>query len=106
MFRRLKLRHQIATTVQKTRTLNEATEDQRKHAVNVAIATAAAAEAAVAAAKAAAEVVKMAGNAFTSQHFVKKRNPSLAAIKIQSAFRAYLVRQTLLKSVEATYLHV
>lgn len=95
MFRRLKLRHQITTTVQETRTLNEATEDQRKHAMNVAIATAAAAEAAVAAAKAAAEVVRMAGNAFTSQHFVKKRDSKMAAIKIQSAFRAYLVRHTL-----------
>ncbi|XP_010452292.1 PREDICTED: protein IQ-DOMAIN 14-like [Camelina sativa] len=95
VFRRLKLRQQIATCGQETRTLNEATQDQRKHAVNVAIATAAAAEAAVAAAKAAAEVVRMAGNAFTSQHFVKKRDPNLAAIKIQSAFRAYLARKAL-----------
>lgn len=94
MFRRLKLRHQISTRVQETRTLNQATEDQRKHAMNVAIVTAAAAEAAVAAAKAAAEVVRMAGNAFTSQHFVKKRDTNLAAIKIQSAFRAYLVRHS------------
>ncbi|CAN6875135.1 unnamed protein product [Brassica oleracea] len=48
VLRRLKLRHQIATPTQETRTLNKATEDQRKHAMNVAIATAAAAEAAVA----------------------------------------------------------
>ncbi|CAN7037293.1 hypothetical protein IGI04_004367 [Brassica rapa subsp. trilocularis] len=95
VFRRLKLKHQISTRVQETRTLNQATEDQRKHAMNVAIATAAAAEAAVAAAKAAAEVVRMAGNAFTSQHFVKKRDTNLAAIKIQSAFRAYLARKAL-----------
>ncbi|CAF2361679.1 unnamed protein product [Brassica rapa] len=96
VFRRLKLRHQIATPAQETRTLNKATEDQRKHAMNVAIATAAAAEAAVAAAKAAAEVVRMAENAFTSQHFVKKSSdPNLAAIKIQSAFRAYLARKAL-----------
>ncbi|KAL1201505.1 Protein IQ-DOMAIN 12 [Cardamine amara subsp. amara] len=95
VFRRLKLRQQIATCAQETRTLNEATENQKKHAMNVAIATAAAAEAAVAAAKAAAEVVRMAGNAFTSQHFVKKRNPNSAAIKIQSAFRAYLARKAL-----------
>ncbi|KAG2279218.1 hypothetical protein Bca52824_050438 [Brassica carinata] len=95
VFRRLKLRHQISTRVQETRTLNQATEDQRKHAMNVAIVTAAAAEAAVAAAKAAAEVVRMAGNAFTSQHFVKKRDTNLAAIKIQSAFRAYLARKAL-----------
>ncbi|CAH8319915.1 unnamed protein product [Eruca vesicaria subsp. sativa] len=95
VFRRLKLRHQISTRVQETRTLNQATEDQRKHAMNVAIATAAAAEAAVAAAKAAAEVVRMAGNAFTSYHFVKKHDLSEAAIKIQSAFRAYLARKAL-----------
>ncbi|CAL9229075.1 unnamed protein product [Arabidopsis halleri] len=95
VFRRLKLRPQIATCGQETRTLNEATQDQRKHAMNVAIATAAAAEAAVAAAKAAAEVVRMAGNAFTSQHFVKKLAPNVAAIKIQSAFRAYLARKAL-----------
>ncbi|CAN6867086.1 unnamed protein product [Brassica oleracea] len=96
VFRRLKLRHQIATPAQETRTLNKATEDQRKHAMNVAIATAAAAKAAVAAAKAAAEVVRMAENAFTSQHFVKKSSdPNLAAIKIQSAFRAYLARKAL-----------
>ncbi|KAF2536065.1 hypothetical protein F2Q70_00006746 [Brassica cretica] len=91
VFRRLKLRHQIATPTQETRTLKKATEDQRKHAMYVAIATAAAAEAAVAAAKAAAEVVRMAENSFTSQHFVKKSSdPNLAAIKIQSVFRAYL----------------
>ncbi|KAJ0234839.1 IQ-domain 12 [Hirschfeldia incana] len=95
LFRRLKLRHQISTKVQETRTLNQATEDQRKHAMNVAIATAAAADAAVAAAKAAAEVVRMAGNAFTSQHFVKKHDLSVSAIKIQSAFRAYLARKAL-----------
>ncbi|KAL0888687.1 hypothetical protein Bca101_012670 [Brassica carinata] len=95
VFRRLKLRHQIATPMQETRTLNKATEDQRKHAMNVAIATAAAAEAAVAAAKAAAEVVRMAENAFTSQHFIKKSDTNLAAIKIQSAFRAYLARKAL-----------
>ncbi|KAF8115315.1 hypothetical protein N665_0029s0150 [Sinapis alba] len=95
VFRRLKLRHQIATPMQETRTLNKATEDQRKHAMNVAIATAAAAEAAIAAAKAAAEVVRMAENAFTSQHFVKKSDTNLAAIKIQSAFRAYLARKAL-----------
>ncbi|KAJ0243966.1 IQ-domain 12 [Hirschfeldia incana] len=37
----------------------------------------------------------MAENAFTSQHFVKKSDPNLAAIKIQSAFRAYLARKAL-----------
>ncbi|EOA34310.1 hypothetical protein CARUB_v10021827mg, partial [Capsella rubella] len=66
VFRRLKLRQQIATCGQETRTLNEATQDQRKHAV-----------------------FWMAGNAF------KKRYPDLAAIKIQSASRAYLARKAL-----------
>ncbi|XP_010552982.1 PREDICTED: uncharacterized protein LOC104823218 [Tarenaya hassleriana] len=100
VFRKMKLRQKPATavvpTAQETRTtLDEAAEEQRKHALNVAIATAAAAEAAVAAAKAAAEVVRLAGNAFMSQHYSKKPDPNSAAIKIQSAFRAYLARKAL-----------
>ncbi|XP_017984196.1 PREDICTED: uncharacterized protein LOC108663569 [Theobroma cacao] len=68
----------------------QATEEQRKHALNVAIATAAAAEAAVAAAQAAAEVVRLAGASKPFPHFTT-RDRNLAAIKIQSTFRAYLV---------------
>ncbi|GKV27680.1 hypothetical protein SLEP1_g36818 [Rubroshorea leprosula] len=72
------------------RTLCEATEEQRKHALNVAIATAAAAEAAVAAAHAAAEVVRLA-SASQSYHTFSYRDREWAATKIQSAFRGHLV---------------
>ena len=65
-------------------------EEQRKHALTVAMATAAAAEAAVAAAHAAAEVVRLT-SASQSQHHSYRGDPHLAAIRIQSAFRAYLV---------------
>lgn len=70
--------------------MNEATEEQRKHALNVAMATAVAAEAAVAAAHAAAEVVRLIGTS-KSYHHLTAGDRNLAAIKIQSAFRAHLV---------------
>lgn len=76
------------------RTLIEATEEQRKHALTVAIATAAAAEAAVAAAHAAAEVVRLTG-ASQSCQCSTKQDGNLAAIKIQSAYRAHLARKAL-----------
>lgn len=71
-------------------TLTEAKEQQRKHAFAVAIATAAAAEAAVAAANAAADVIRLtdAPNEF-------KRKRKQAAIRIQSAYRAHLVKHPL-----------
>ena len=56
----------------------------------MAIATAAAAEAAVAAANAAAEVVRLTG-ASRSHSYLSKGDQILAAIKIQSAYRAHLV---------------
>lgn len=62
-------------------------DGQNKHAYSVAIATAAAAEAAVAAAQAAAEVVRLT----TVPRFVGKSKEEIAAIKIQTAFRGYLV---------------
>lgn len=65
-----------------------------KHAIAVAAATAAVAEAALAAAHAAAEVVRLtAGGSSTS---VSTRGRKVvAAVKIQSAFRAYLARRAL-----------
>lgn len=70
--------------------------DANKHAIAVAAATAAVAEAALAAAHAAAEVVRLtsgsgSGSSATAAH--ASRNRQLAAIKIQSAFRAYLVSE-------------
>ncbi|CAO2831674.1 unnamed protein product [Amaranthus hypochondriacus] len=84
------------TTTLPEKSLNEAKEEQLQHALNVARATAAAAEAAVAAAQAAAEVVRLAG---VSRHSSLRQQESgvhnLAAIKIQTAFRAYLARKAL-----------
>ncbi|XP_011033168.1 PREDICTED: protein IQ-DOMAIN 14-like isoform X2 [Populus euphratica] len=76
------------------RTVSEASETQKKYALTVALATAAAADAAVAAAHAAAEVVRLTGASHPSRHFTKGVE-TLAAIKIQSAFRAYLARKAL-----------
>jgi len=64
--------------------------DANKHAIAVAAATAAVAEAALAAAQAAAEVVRLTsgGNVGGShRRFVEE----VSAVKIQSAFRGYLV---------------
>ncbi|KAK7345012.1 hypothetical protein VNO77_15359 [Canavalia gladiata] len=85
---------QYPTITAPNRTLIEASAEQRKHALTVAIATAAAAEAAVAAAHAAAEVVKLTG-ASCSYSYLSKGDRSLAAIKIQSAYRAHLARKAL-----------
>lgn len=67
--------------------LMEAENEQNKHAYSVAIATAVAAEAAVAAAQAAAEVVRLTAAACNSG----KSKEEIAAIRIQTAFRGYLV---------------
>jgi len=95
-------------------TLSEAQEEQSKHALTVAIASAAAAEAAVTAAHAAAEVVRLTGvsqsallckekseespplqtsNAAPQFTYQCKRDiqESATVIKIQTAFRGYLV---------------
>ncbi|KAI4348651.1 hypothetical protein L6164_009350 [Bauhinia variegata] len=90
---RFKLRY-CPTLTAPNKTLTEAIAEQRKHALNVAIATAAAAEAAVAAAHAAAEVVRLTG-ASGSDQYLSKGNRNLAAIKIQSAYRAHLARKAL-----------
>ncbi|KAK7278956.1 hypothetical protein RJT34_23997 [Clitoria ternatea] len=87
-------KRQYQTITGPNKALIEASEEQRKHALTVAIATAAAAEAAVTAAHAAAEVVKLTG-ASRSYSYLYKGDRSLAAIKIQSAYRAHLARKAL-----------
>ena len=67
--------------------LTEAGNEQSKHAYSVALATAMAAEAAVAAAQAAAEVVRLT----SVPRYREKSKEETAAIKIQTAFRGYLV---------------
>lgn len=81
---------QYPTLTESNRTLSEARAEQRKHALTVAIATAAAAEAAVAAAHAAAEVVRLTGASHTYS-YLSRGDRNLAATRIQSAYRAYLV---------------
>jgi len=68
--------------------VNEADKEQTKHAHNLVLATAKAAEAAVTAAQAAAEVVRLTANA---SRFAGKSKEELAAIKIQTTFRGYMV---------------
>ncbi|KAG8483688.1 hypothetical protein CXB51_022477 [Gossypium anomalum] len=94
IFRRLKLKQYHPALPAPQKSLCEAREEQRNQALNVAIATAAAAEAAIAAAQAAAEVVRLIVASNPSHHFTTiDRN--LAALKIQTAFRAHLARKAL-----------
>lgn len=65
----------------------EVEDEETQHAYSVAVASAAAAEAAVAAAQAAAEVVRLT----TVSQYAGKSAEEVAAIKIQTAFRGYLV---------------
>lgn len=67
--------------------LTKAENEQSKHAYTVALATAVAAEAAVAAAQAAAEVVRLTAVV----RYPQKSKEEIAVIKIQTAFRGYLV---------------
>lgn len=80
--------------------LTEAENEQNKHAYSVALATAMAAEAAVAAAKAAAEVVRLTAAA----RFSGKSKEEIAAIKIQTAFRAYMVRSSAFFGVQTCFM--
>lgn len=67
--------------------------DPNKHAIAVAAATAAVAEAAVAAAQAAAAVVRLTSSSgrCAAPEYVSGGHEDSAAVKIQSAFRGYLV---------------
>jgi hypothetical protein len=69
----------------------ETESEQNKHAYSVALASAVAAEAAAVAAQAAAEVVRLTAvpTATPKSHVCSKEE--LAAVKIQTAFRGYLV---------------
>jgi hypothetical protein len=69
----------------------ETESEQNKHAYSVALASAVAAEAAAVAAQAAAEVVRLTAvpTGTTKTHVGSKEE--LAAVKIQTAFRGYLV---------------
>lgn len=79
--------------------------DANKHAIAVAAATAAVAEAALAAAHAAAEVVRLTSHTDSEHSAVTAQTPKTgrrrspaelnAAVKIQSAFRGYLVCKTI-----------
>lgn len=66
--------------------LAEEEKEQATHSNSVAIATAAAAEASAPIAQTASEVVRS-----TPAHFAGKSREEYAAIKIQTAFRGYLV---------------
>lgn len=69
---------------------NHGEHEQNKHAIAVAAATAAAADAAVAAAQAAAAVVRLTSTGY-SYAYGGTDIEEFAAIRIQSAFRGYLV---------------
>lgn len=76
--------------------LSETDGGQNKHAYSVALASAVAAEAAAVAAQAAAEVVRLtaATNAPVTTRVARKSKEEIAAIRIQTAFRAFLVWRT------------
>ncbi|GAB2221638.1 hypothetical protein Droror1_Dr00012823 [Drosera rotundifolia] len=76
-------------------TLVKVSEEQRKHALDVARITAVAADAAVVAAHVAAQVVQLTGSPSLYNQHKQKEALAVASVKIQSAFRAYLARKAL-----------
>lgn len=130
IFGRIKVKRLASLTAPsvalKENTVSEAGEEQTNHAVTVAIATAAAAEAAVAAVHAAAEVVRLTSTpraAHTAMEQTKqvlavetqtestrpthqvhdKETQESAAVKIQTAFRGYLVSFNLFLLTSLTF---
>lgn len=73
--------------------------EDRNHAIAVAMATAAAAEAAVAAAQAAAKVVRLAG-------YGRQSKEERAATLIQSYYRGYLVKTNPVSICHHVYMHL
>jgi hypothetical protein len=69
----------------------ETDSEQNKHAYSVALASAVAAEAAAVAAQAAAEVVRLTAVTTAAPKMPVSSREELAATKIQTAFRGYLV---------------
>lgn len=69
----------------------ETDSEQNKHAYSVALASAVAAEAAAVAAQAAAEVVRLTAVTTVAPKMPVSSREELAATKIQTAFRGYLV---------------
>jgi len=69
----------------------ETDSEQNKHAYSVALASAVAAEAAAVAAQAAAEVVRLTAVTTPAPKMPVSSREELAATKIQTAFRGYLV---------------
>ncbi|MFS7915305.1 putative IQ motif, EF-hand binding protein [Helianthus anomalus] len=82
---------QTETTVWDFVNLNEAKNEQSKHAYSVVYATVVAAEVAVAAAHAAAEAVRLTSIAHSSS----KSAEEMVATKIQTAYRGHLVSRAL-----------
>ncbi|XP_042504029.1 protein IQ-DOMAIN 22-like [Macadamia integrifolia] len=70
-------------------------QDQNKHAIAVAAATAAVAEAAVEAAQAAAAVVRLTSSSGRCPNGSVGKREDWATVKIQAAFRGYLARRAL-----------
>jgi hypothetical protein len=82
--------HPAATPRRGYAAADEAGDEQSKRAIAVAAATAAVAEAAVAAAQAAAAVVRLTSSGRCAPPAAAKRE-QWAAVRIQAAFRGYLV---------------
>jgi hypothetical protein len=89
--RSLNSKTQYNTTPSHHHHLDATDSDANKHAIAVAAATAAVAEAALAAAHAAAEVVRLTSNVGRNTTVAYVMTEEVAAVKIQSAFRGYLV---------------